>query len=181
VSAEPDVSHTDVWSGVFRGVAFRVVHWGVDERRPNGTWNFYLMLPEAQLPERRLADFSLEPIEAPERWQQHAPYSYMGTAIDSLEWHCGCTHYCKLGGADGTPVRIEMGCDYNHLYYEGQVYHEAYVISDACRCIDSLWEVVPDLLVHDTVYGGFVTPDGLEESKARWRRAHQVVEKDKTE
>lgn len=153
MSNEMDLKHRDAWKGDHRSIRYEIVRWVPSaDREP--TWNYYLYVPMAQVPADKHDLFNLPP-EPPTK-NGRITYDYMSAPVVSdLDWHGGITFYDKHGGIDGQPLVIQIGCDYSHLWDEGQRYDERYVQRDAIASIEKLWELVPDLLLRCSWNGGF--------------------------
>ncbi len=143
------MKHKDVWNGEHRSVRYEVVRWSTGE---SDVWNYYLFLPEKQIPEGWRDRFILKP-QPPTKWGR-VFYPY-GEKLPGLEFHGGCTFYEKLGGLDGNPITVQIGCDYNHAWDQDGYFTDEIVGQDARRSIDVLWETVPDLLVRCSYNGRF--------------------------
>ncbi|MDA3779876.1 MAG: hypothetical protein PF487_06610 [Bacteroidales bacterium] len=56
--------------------------------------------------------------------------------MTELDWHGGLTWYSKEHGFDGSGKVIKIGCDYSHLWDEGQYYDLDQVKFDCKRTIE---------------------------------------------
>jgi len=119
------------------------------------TWCHYIFLCEQQVPDTALRE-ALFLTPKLERWSEAGPervaFDYMRSAIADLDWHGGITFYDLVCAVPGHRV-LKAGCDYQHLWDEGQRYDEASVIFEVKRTIDSLWERWPNILVRDQQTG----------------------------
>ena len=150
---EKELEHLDQWKGAYRGVRFKIVHWGVGASyRPEGTWNYYLHIPLDMIPEEKHCEFLAKP-EKDEKGRIHYRYTDL-ELLCNLEWHCGITYYDKLG-IDGNPTVIEAGCDYAHYWDEGKNYQLNEILHDCQNTIDALWSVIPDMRRHCFTVGGY--------------------------
>ncbi len=170
------LEHSDIWKGVYRGVRFKIAHWGAGmEYRPDGTWNYYLYIPLDMIPKEKHCEFLAKP-EKDEKGRVHYAYTDL-ELLCNLEWHCGITYYDKLG-TDDSPITIEAGCDYAHYWDENKTYQVEDVLYDCKTTIDALWDAVPDMLRHCSTVGGYhkLSEGVLNEDSfisfagIRWRR-----------
>jgi len=144
------------FTGKYKGISFLIYHHGIGEDyRPNGTWCYYLMINEKQLPVEYMGDFILDPKFDDTGRVSHDYYS---TRIADLNWHHGITYYSKEGGADGEPVVIKMGCDYGHYWDEGKTYNKEAVLYDVKNSIHTLFDMFPDIKIHSHYFGGYFKP-----------------------
>ena len=141
------------FKGSYKGIYFLISHHGYgDDYRPDGTWCYYLLINEKQLPDKYRKDFILEPVFDNKNRLSH---NYMTGKIADLDWHCGITYYSKEGGADNEPIVIKAGCDYGHYWDEGNFYNETSVLLDVNNSIDKLFEMFPDIKIYSSYYGGY--------------------------
>ncbi len=141
------------FTGNHLGIRFLISQHGEgSEYRPEGTWCYYLLISENQLPDEYKEDFILKPVFDDKGRLSH---NYMSAAIADLNWHCGITYYSKEGGADGEPVVIKIGCDYGHYWDENHSYDEEFVLSDVKGSINSLFSMYPDIKIYSSFYGGY--------------------------
>jgi len=138
-----ELRHKDLWSGMYRGVAFEIAHWDVRPECTLGIWNFYLFIREDMVPEANVGDVFLAPIHDSGRWGVR--YAYYDSILAEIEWHGNMTFYEKRGGADGSKTVAVGGCDYNHLFDQGVTYRHEGVAADARRAIDDLRRLIPGL------------------------------------
>ena len=127
-----------VWNGEYRSIPFEINKFKIGGK---DCWTFYLFFREKQFNEDFFESIWIDgkPLKISPR---HIVYRYEETAIGNLNWHCGCTFYSKSGGHDGNQRVVQAGCDYQHLWDEGNHYNEHVIEKDACECIDSLYKYV---------------------------------------
>ncbi len=138
------------WQGIYRGVSFEIVNW-----RDGRSWNYYLIMPLAQLPD--------ESYWLDEPTNIHSTgYEYFGAEshpiLASVESHCGWTLYERIDINNYRKIRI--GCDYGHLFDENQSYRVEDIEQDARMSIDSLWECIPNLKVNCQTTGNWYDVSG---------------------
>lgn len=171
------MSEAHKFSGTYKGINFLISHHGIgDSYRPDGTWCYYLLIHENQLPDEYRDDFILAPVFDVNGRLSHDYYS---TKIADLDWHCGITYYNKEGGADGEPIVIKMGCDYSHYWDEGYRYDKESLLMDAKNSINKLFAMFPEIKIRSPYYGGYYKPSEGEinehgnfiafEEKSRWK------------
>ena len=154
--SEIKLTEAHKYSGSYKGINFLISHHGMgDSYRPEGTWCYYLLIHEKQLPDEYKDDFILAP-EFDDKGR--VSHNYYDTRIADLDWHCGITYYSKEGGADGEPITIKMGCDYAHLWDEGKSYNKESVLCDVKNSVKKLFELFPDIKIRSQYYGGYYKP-----------------------
>lgn len=154
----------EVYNGQHQGISF-AIHKSPPFPKMEGfphenkdRWTFYLYLNIEQMPEAERKKFWLKPHDDGKR----ISYAYMGSDIDDINFHGGCTYYDKLGGVDGQPRRIKIGCDYMHLHDEERDYSIEYILSDVKEAIRSFWILMPEYKVYCQGHGGFyLASEGL--------------------
>lgn len=125
------------WNGEYRDVFFEINNFEVCEKQ---YWTFYLYLYIEQFPE------SIRKKIAPATYYTNFGTkleSYYDNPLNGLAWHCGMT-YCKVEGKEPFTM-LKVGCDYQHLWDEGQCYDEQELERDAKKCIDSLYVQFPEI------------------------------------
>ena len=170
------LSEAHKFTGTYKGINFMISHHGIgDSYRPDGTWCYYLLINEKQLPDEYRDDFILSP-----KFDDigRVSHDYYDTKIADLDWHCGITYYSKEGGADGEPITVKMGCDYAHYWDEGKSYNKVSVLYDVKDSIHKLFVLFPDIKIRSHYYGGYYSPSAGEfnehgsfvsfEEKDRW-------------
>jgi len=160
----------NIWRGTYRGVPFEVNNFSLGG---DPKWTFYLHIYLDQMPEDIRERFWLEPDPPMEEFKNRVfyPYNYE-PLINDLAWHHGCTFYEKIMGFDGARRVVKIGCDYNHLWDQERTYTLEAVSSDARRCIDSLYELIPNIKKWCRWCGEFFVPE-----KDAQDRCPQCVEK----
>jgi len=138
-----ELEAVSVWSGSHRGVRFEIKHRivrGLESLWPSGSWTFYIYLHEQSCP--RFAELWLDDqvTQITPESQRRVTHDYMGGLTGQVELHGGITYYSKHGHTPGLRC-VELGCDYQHLYDEGQSYDERDLARDAVRAIESCYEL----------------------------------------
>jgi hypothetical protein len=160
-----DLEKCTKWNGQHRGVRFEIsLHGEHREWRPRGTWCYYVLVSEVQLPAESRERFELAP-KHDEKGRVH--YDYNSAWFASLEWHCGITYYEKLGGLDGAKRAYKMGCDYAHYWDEGRDYSVGSVEFDVRRTIDELLTHVK-LLTHCSWCGTYADESTMQVWGSGW-------------
>lgn len=131
------------WHGRYRGIA-----WEISARKSYDSewsqrkidWCHYIYIQLDQLPEDSREGFWLKPRQAelPVSKRNFVSYDYFDSPISGLTWHGGITFYEKRGGVDGESRMIKAGCDYQHLWDDGQHYTFESVLFEVKETIDSL-------------------------------------------
>lgn len=107
-----------------------------------GTWCYYVLITEQMLPAEKFAEFWLAPTMAERSSGWAAPtYAYYDARFASADWHGGVTYYEKLGGIDGAPRAVKIGCDFGHYWDEGYSFCYESVLSEAQATADALREM----------------------------------------
>ena len=138
-------SNLKKWTGTYRGVAFEINNWITPansiEQRERANWTYYLILHIERIPEEHKPN---------SYWlrgrkdRNHVMYDYYKhKVLPELEWHCGITWYSKEHGFDGAEKIIKVGCDYMHIWDDGNTYLET-VKHDVRKTIDSFLQYVPN-------------------------------------
>jgi hypothetical protein len=106
---------------------------------PRGTWCYYVTIMEYMISPDAFDDFWLPPGDPYFKGSGiFVPvYNYTSGKFADAGWHCGITYYEKIGGLDGAPRGVKMGCDYNHYWDEGQHFHYSEIETDAKLTIDA--------------------------------------------
>jgi len=157
------LSESKRYTGAYRGIRFLISHHGYgnpESYAPNGHWCFYLYINEKQLIDEYKKDFILNG----EVKEGKVSHNYYSSKIADIDFHCGITYYNKESGADGEDVIIKIGCDYSHLYDEGQIYNEYNILHDVENAIDSMITLYPEIKICSSNYGGY-----YEESEGEFR------------
>ena len=104
-----------------------------------GTWCYYVLIAEYMLTPEAFAEFWLPHIESVRGSGIPYPsYAYYEARFAGAEWHGGVTFYEKLGGLDGAPRYVKIGCDFAHLGDEGRWFDYAQVEREAKQTIDAI-------------------------------------------
>jgi hypothetical protein len=172
------LEHKDSWQGRYRGVRYKVAHWGVGREslcNGQGAWNYYLYVPLMGF------DDAIRPtLIAPAEQHQMAsgPFwtrNYNAIPLGRLDMHYGCTYYRLHCDDGGQPIIVELGCDYNHLWDDerGYGYTLEEVAQDATRSIDALWEMYPQMRVRSEVTGKYLSLAEAEAEDAEQEARHK--------
>ena len=147
------------WNETYRDIPIEVCNWyteGIGQ-----CWAFYLYIRLDQMPKHLRKRFWLKP-EKSTISPKRKFYNYSGEPlINNLDWHCGCTYYSKHGH-DGNTRTVQIGCDYQHYWDEGRNYNIEYVMDEARSCVDSLWEMIPNILRWCNYCGEYFPPQENE-------------------
>lgn len=144
-----------VFSGSYRGISWSIHRSKTSDYMKQSSqkdfdWCHYIILDLDQIPEESREQFWLSP--KPEEMsvskRKYVRYDYYDSIISSLELHGGCTFYEKTSGIDGSPRVVKIGCDYQHLWDDGQDYSVNSVLFEAKETIDSLHTLIPGIGIH---------------------------------
>lgn len=147
---ENELQYKEEWKGIYRGINYEIVHWRLG-------WNYYLLIPEGQLPESLQSVFNLEPqktVMASGNEYIHFNYN-QAPIMPDLDWHVGITFYEKVWNDEGKIIAYRIGCDFLHLWDEGVEYSVDRVLRETKHSIDKLWELVPNLKVRCSCSGKY--------------------------
>lgn len=101
-------------------------------------WVYYLYLQLDWFEDTALGESLWLPLVGDDRPMYRPNYHEF---LVSLWWHGGLTWYSKHLGLQEERV-IQVGCDYQHLWDQGQHYTRDQVMRDAQRTIDNLHDQV---------------------------------------
>lgn len=162
----PDVRRAFDFTGTYRGINYlvraslRKAYSFESYSEPDRlAWCHYIYVNELGVPaewvERLFLPAKMERFtpSSPER----ETFDYMDSALAGLEWHGGITFYELVSTTPGQRV-LKAGCDYQHSWDEGIEYDADGVIREAKATIDSLWQMVPGLLVWSNIDGSWNPP-----------------------
>ena len=150
-----ELAHANKWSFAHKGVHAEISqHFRKDYDNPNypdvprdfPCWAHYIYLNEKQIPEEWRSRIIL-PVQINDI--DYAKWNYYSDEciLKDLVWWGGITYYDKIGGADGTPVIIKAGCDYNHSwdteYGRCRNYTKEFVLTQCVETIEPLLKIVP--------------------------------------
>jgi hypothetical protein len=154
-------------------------YFGAD--RSGGTWCYYVIVGEQMLSAEEFAEFWLEPSGVHTRasgWDMPS-YDYYSARFAAANWHGGVTYFEKLGGIDGQPRFVKIGCDFAHLWDEGRFYDYEIVEREAIATIEALramysfrrrcaWngKWLPEAEMVAGEHGRLYSPDGLAAATA---------------
>lgn len=133
----PQLESIKLWRGRHRGVAFEIKNRAgiaaLDQ--PTGAWTAYVYLHESLVAN---FDFWWLP-DVLSRFSESSPerVSHNYSALPA-KMHGGLTYYAKHGHSPGHRC-VELGCDYQHLWDDGQRYSEDSVMVDTVETIDQLF------------------------------------------
>lgn len=135
----------EIWWDSYRGIRFEVNKFEGMEKLDS--WTFYLHLAVEQFPEEMRA-----------KVKPFFYYTAFGTPIESprenplenLDWHGGLTWISEERQRPFNGIKV--GCDYQHLWDQGQIYSVDEVARDAKKCIDSLFDYIPTLLTEEKLW-----------------------------
>lgn len=127
-----------VWNGIYRGISYEIVRWHNSENEP--IWNYYIYLQLYKLPQ----EYRKKSWPKPKPLSKWSFYCETPKWLYNLDFHHGCTWFSKeFWNSQNKDMRvIQVGCDYNHLWDEGQTYNERYLQNDVIDTIDSLHNLV---------------------------------------
>jgi hypothetical protein len=129
-----------IWNGIHKGVDFEIRNF--QDFRGNECWNYYLIVNISRIPENYNPNsFWLKG----KKVGKFINYDYMSHEIISkIYFHGGCTWYSKERGFDGDDKIIKIGCDYQHIWDEGEKYNLEDVLSDVLKSIESFLTFIPN-------------------------------------
>lgn len=158
-------THVDVWYEILNHGRLK---FGYDtQMEPSGgTWCYYVVVSELMLPAEQFAEFWLAPSAHDTRSNgiSYPNYDYCSAPFADVDWHGGVTFYEKLGGIDGMPRSVKIGCDFAHLWDQGREFNYEIVEIEAKRTIDQLRAMYP--FYRKCCYSG------------RWQPESEMIEKD---
>lgn len=147
-----------VYNFEYKGIRCEVVHWGVGESyRPEGVWNGYIYILEANIPNRfkeLLCKYKKTKLTTVERkfWNYY-------TLDNIFEMVGGITYYELLRDEfSGKKKGIKVGNDYIHSWDEGRHYNEEQIKYDLEKSVDSFISHFPDYLVWNPKNGEYISP-----------------------
>ncbi len=149
LESPPQLQERKVWTGIYRGVAFEIQNFSLGFKEMQA-WTHYLLIPlDDQLSPENADKLWLPPRynKLPVSKREYLVYDYEGTGI---EFHGGCTFYEKTSGVDDKRRHIKIGCDYQHLWDEGQQYSVESVYREVKESIDSFIELYGPVKVRST-------------------------------
>lgn len=108
--------------------------------KPMGTWCYYVLIFEDMIDAQSFEQFWLAPQthKYSPTGRDHIAYSYTDARFAGVRWHGGVTYYEKLGGIDGNPRGVKIGCDFSHYWDDGYEYDYADVDREAKQTIDEM-------------------------------------------
>ena len=142
----------NIWRGVYRDIQYKVAHHGKGlDYTPgrDGIWNYYVYLHEDRVNDFARIWLNDEIRKYKPDVKGYVSHDYYGCrAFDDIHFHGGITYYAKHGHTEGFRC-VEIGCDYNHLWYQerGYGYDLETILFDVKETIDSAYEIgliIPD-------------------------------------
>lgn len=124
-----------VWHDTYKGIDFEINNWDVNK------WSYYMKLPIKKFPAEMLklvieiAKYN----ESFHHWWSETPQFFY-----DVDFHGGCTFYV-IEGQYGVPFDdavIKVGCDFQHLFDEGNFYDYDYVCNEMMKTIESFLALV---------------------------------------
>lgn len=148
-----ELKHREIWRGEYRGIQFEINRFDsfCKDMFENG-WTYYLYINLFMFPEERRQSMRT-------RVYYTAFGTIMETPVDNplnkLDWHGGLT-WISEETTKGSPfIVIKAGCDYQHLWDEGNCYTKETVLQDVKRCIDSLHRYIPPIKTNKELWEEF--------------------------
>lgn len=179
------------WGDSPEGIRYEVSNHRIrkDDYRPDGTWCYYLIIFEDQVSPEVWDEIWLEdkPNETHYKSLGRYIHDYYASSLSSLDWHGGITYYEKNVDYNTGKRSIKVGCDYAHLWDEGNFYDENCVRYDALKTCAEFAERYktkvkcgwngdyfdPKADVSENVVGGwkgFLSPAGFAQRSAYLRK-----------
>jgi len=146
------------YNAKYRGILIEVHNFKrteLDEREID-RWTYYIYVSPDHIPDKKLADGVWLNPQYDEKGRQS--YDYFLSWLNDLEWHGGITWYSKTSSPDDRIRVAKIGCDYAHLFDDGQFYNERYVFSEACATVDQFIARVPNYKMYCGTVGGYWLP-----------------------
>jgi hypothetical protein len=138
------------WHSSHRGVRYELSWHGASEYSPQGTWCWYLLLPQEQFNSEDWARLRLEKqdkkFHEDGSWHRHYTYDRFPDLEPHGEWTFGEMELYL--GRDGKEYEhVKVGCDYAHLWdREGGFWQgKSDVEHDVKRSIDLLCAMFPNM------------------------------------
>jgi hypothetical protein len=139
---EPKLSNHKSYYGVYKGVQFEIKNFWTEYS--GNSWCHYIRINlDKQLTKEQADKFWLEPKKRETLSGHRISYDYYDSIINGIEFHGGCTWYSKESSPDEPDNRVvKIGCDYQHLWDEGNSYGLNYVYDEVKQSIDSFLLIV---------------------------------------
>jgi hypothetical protein len=125
-----------VWNSVIQGLSTEIVRWessyllpGEEQVYPKVNWNYYVYIPEYIVND---FDSLWLPVDS----------DYYSLSIAQADWHGGITYYEKFNSDSKQHRYIKVGCDYNHIFDEGQTYIFEDIERDVIATVKSLHTIL---------------------------------------
>lgn len=113
----PRLWYKQEWCSTHLGVPFSIKFWGKEEgmNEGNGVWNYYVYLHEDFTPDFEKLWLPDKVYKFKPEAKGHITHDYYEIGASDVDWHGGVTYYAKHGYTEGFR-RVELGCDYSHLW-----------------------------------------------------------------
>lgn len=134
---------TTTWLGKYKGVNYEIKNFDLCTKADG--WAFYLVLPIGSFPASEINSLK-EDVYYTSYGTRLSGYTYENP-LNDLEWHGGMTYYEYK--YDEPFEYIKAGCDYQHIWDDGQFYDENIIEKDVEKCIDSLFQKYKDFKTID--------------------------------
>lgn len=128
--------------GTHKDFSFELSFHGT-EWKPQGIWCYYVYLRESQMPAELFEQLWLEDklVRIVETSPERVMHDYYDNWVARLDWHGGVTFYEKRGHTNGHRT-VKFGCDFNHLWDDGQHHTEHSVLTECLATIDQIVEYI---------------------------------------
>jgi hypothetical protein len=128
------------WRGKHRGITIEIAHWGLGQSwRPEGVWNYYLIIHERKITPEVFASLWLEDQTLDGYGCGCVSHDYYGSPLGAIEMHGGITFYEKNGHSVGHRY-VKFGCDYNHSWDDHRRYTLDQVSAEAVESVNDAIE-----------------------------------------
>jgi hypothetical protein len=125
------LNHCDVWTGRYRGIFLKI------NKATN--WCYYITWNK-----RRMDNSIFNQLTAGITENNYFSCNYLDSPLATLRWHGGAS-FGKLFRDENAELQaIEIGCDYNHIWDEGEYYCLDSVLENAKSTIDDFINNYPD-------------------------------------
>lgn len=130
---------------MYRGIHWTIKNWAYESEKDQLTkWNYYINLFINRFEDKTLGK-KFWPKDKKYDWGVVADY-YSVPIIDSCAFHGGVTAFTKYINKGPHGNRVEIGCDYQHLWDEGREYNVEELLYDVKRTIDAFHSNVKYLI-----------------------------------
>lgn len=153
------MKYREEWHDEYRNIRFSINKFAPSlPEYHESAWTYYLHIPLKQLPESVRERFWLEGEPDGITGKRIVYDYYKEPLMANIYWHGGITWYSKQSGLDGTPRSVKIGCDFQHLWDEYQIYSLEDVVREAHRTIDELHEAIPNIKKWCNYCGAYYVP-----------------------